>query len=488
METNDLKPAMVFRYFAEICQVPRPSKHEQQMVAFLKHFGESHGLHTKVDDAGNVLISVGATPGMERRRTVILQSHIDMVCEKNADVTHDFMTDPIETYIDGEWLRARGTTLGADNGIGVATELAVLTDPTLSHGPVECLFTVDEETGLTGANALQPGFLSGDILLNLDSEEEGQIFIGCAGGVDTVGEFGYTTVPVPADYTAFRLMVKGLKGGHSGGDIHLGRANANLLLGHFLQQTFEEGEALLCAIDGGNLRNAIAREAYAVVAVPSERKHPLRIALNQYAAVVGEQFADVEPDMEWQMSTEPTPSAAIDPATAAGVIRALCSLPHGVRAMCADIPGLVQTSTNLASVKMKPGNLIRIETSQRSSVNQEKADLAGEVRRILTDCGAEAHSGLGYPGWAPNPKSQILDIAVSSYRRLFGVDPEVLAIHAGLECGLFLDKYPHFDMISFGPTLHEVHSPDECMHIPSVQRFWDHLTDILQHIPEAEDK
>ena len=483
MEKKDLKPAGVFRYFEEICQVPRPSKHEEKMVAFLKAFGEKHGLETKADEAGNVLMRKPATPGMENRKTVVLQSHVDMVCEKNNDVTHDFMNDPIETYIDGEWLRAKGTTLGADNGIGVATELAILTDDTLEHGPIECLFTIDEETGLTGAFALQEGFFSGDILLNLDSEDEGELFIGCAGGVDTVAEFSYREVDVPQGYFCCRVQVKGLKGGHSGGDIHLGRANANKLLTRFLTQCADKYDLYLCQIDGGNLRNAIPREAHALIALPEADKHALRTDLNIFAAEVQDEYHVTDPDMELTLESEPFHPRAIDRDTTQRLLQALYACPHGVYAMSQDIPGLVETSTNLASVKMRPGNGIRIETSQRSSTASAKQDIARMVRTVFRMAGAMVTFGEGYPGWKPNTHSEILEVATESYRRLFGTEAKVKAIHAGLECGLFLDKYPALDMLSFGPTLQGVHSPDERMLIPSVQRFWDHLVDILKHTP-----
>ena len=484
MEKKDLKPAGVFGYFDEICQVPRPSKKEGKIIAYLKAFGESHGLETHVDEAGNVLIRKPATPGMERRKTVVLQSHIDMVCEKNNDVVHDFLTDPIETEIEGEWLKAKGTTLGADNGIGVATELAVLTDPTLVHGPLECLFTVDEETGLTGAYALKPGFISGDILLNLDSEDEGQLFIGCAGGIDSVGTFQYEEVDVPAGYICLCVKVRGLKGGHSGSDINAGRGNANKILNRFLTQAAAKYDLYLCEIDGGNLRNAIAREAHAIIAIPEADKHALRSDLNIFTADVQAELAVADPGLQIVLESEDQRAKAIDRDTASRLMQVIYACPHGVIAMSQDIPGLVETSTNLASIKMKPGHIIRIETSQRSSITSAKMDVVKMVHTVFELGGATATSGEGYPGWKPNPHSEILEIATESYRRLFGKEPLVLAIHAGLECGLFLDKYPGLDMISFGPTLVGVHSPDERMLIPTVQLFWDHLVDILKHIPD----
>lgn len=486
MEKKDLKPAAVFHYFEEICQVPRPSKKEEKIVAYLKEFGKKHNLETKVDEVGNVLIKKPASKGMENCKTVVLQSHVDMVCEKNNDVSHNFLTDPIETIIDGEWMKANGTTLGADNGIGVATELAILADDTLEHGPIECLFTIDEETGLTGAFALKEGFMNGDILLNLDSEDEGELFIGCAGGIDSVAEFNYYEADVPDGYFFCKIEVKGLKGGHSGGDIHLGRANANKILNRFLTLAFNKYDLYLCEIDGGNLRNAIPREAHAIIAIPEANKHDLRTDLNVFTAEVQAEYAVTDPDMELILSSEPARAKAIDADTTQRLLQTLYAVPHGVYAMSQDIPGLVETSTNLASIKMKPGNIIRIETSQRSSTASSKQDIANMVRTVFEMGGAVVTFGDGYPGWKPNTHSEILEIATASYKRLFGVDAQVKAIHAGLECGLFLDKYPGLDMISFGPTLQGVHSPDERMLIPTVEKFWLHLTDILKHIPEKK--
>lgn len=483
MEKIDLKPATVFHYFAEISKVPRPSKKEEKIIAWLKAFGEQHNLETKVDEAGNVLIKKPATPGKENLKTVILQSHVDMVCEKNSDVDHDFLNDPIEIVIDGDWMKANGTTLGADNGIGVATELAILAANDIEHGPLECLFTVDEETGLTGAFALKPGFLEGDILLNLDSEDEGEMFIGCAGGMDSVAEFTYKEIDVPAGYFFFRVGVKGLKGGHSGGDIHLGLGNANKILNRFLSQTAKKYDMYLCEIGGGNLRNAIPREAYAVCAVPFDAKESIRVDLNIFTADMENELGKIEPDMKFTLESETARTKAIDRDTTARLLKTLYAIPHGVYAMSHDIPGLVETSNNLASIKMKEGNVIKIETSQRSSILSSRDDMANTVRAAMELGGAKVSFGNGYPGWKPNPDSEILKVAEASYKKLFGVDAQVKAIHAGLECGLFLDKYPSLDMISFGPTLQGVHSPDERMLIPTVDKFWKHLLDILANIP-----
>ena len=483
MELSELKPESVFYYFSEICKVPRPSKKEEKIISYLENFAAEQKLEIKKDEVGNILIKKPATPGKENLKTVVLQSHVDMVCEKNNDVEHDFLADPIETIIDGEWLKAKGTTLGADNGIGVATELAILAANDIEHGPIECLFTIDEETGLTGAFALKEGFMSGDILLNLDSEDEGELFIGCAGGIDSVGEFHYREVPVPTGYFFFRVDVKGLKGGHSGGDIHLGRGNANKILNRFLSQTAKKYDMYICEVNGGNLRNAIPREAYAICAVPHDAKEPVRVDLNIFIADIENEFAVSEPDLKLTLQSETPRKMAIDQDTSSRLLKTLYAVPHGVYAMSQDIPGLVETSTNLASIKMIDNKKIKIETSQRSSILSARNDMANTVRAAFELGGARVSFGEGYPGWKPNPHSEILEIAVASYKRLFGVDAKVKAIHAGLECGLFLDKYPGLDMISFGPTLTGVHSPDERMHIPSVEKFWNHLLDVLANVP-----
>lgn len=479
-----MKPALVFHYFEEVSKVPRPSKKEEQIIAYLQDFGKKQGLETKTDEAGNVLIKKPATPGKENLKTVILQSHVDMVCEKNKGVEHDFMKDAIDIIVEGDWMKANGTTLGADNGIGVATQLAILASGDIEHGPLECLFTVDEETGLTGAFALKEGFMNGEILLNLDSEDEGELFIGCAGGIDSVGKFAYTTVAAPAGYFFFRIEVKGLKGGHSGADIHLGRGNAVKILNRFLNRIAGKHDMYLCEIDGGNLRNAIPREAYAVCAVPFDAKESVRVELNLFAADMENELGVVDPDLKLLLESESVRGTAIDRDTTARLLKTLYALHHGVYAMSQDIPGLVETSTNLASVKMTEGSIIKVETSQRSSILSSRDDMANTVRATMELGGAEVSFGDGYPGWKPNPASEILRIAEASYKRLFGTDALVKAIHAGLECGLFLDKYPYLDMISFGPTLRDVHSPDERMEISTVLKFWRHLLDILANIPQ----
>ena len=477
-----MQPASVFHYFEEICHVPRPSKKEERIRQYLTDFAESHGLEYKVDEAGNVLIRKNASAGKEHLKTVVLQSHMDMVCEKNGGGEHNFDTDPIETYIDGDWLRAKGTTLGADNGIGVATELAVLADRNIEHGPIECLFTVDEETGLTGAFALKEGFMNGDILLNLDSEDEGELFIGCAGGAGTTAEFPCPMVQAPEGYFFFRVVVKGLTGGHSGDDINKNRANANKILNRYLTALMQRYGMCLCEIDGGNLHNAIPREASAVCAVPMAHKEDVRVDLNVFLAEIEDEYAVTEPNLIMELESESPRREVMEAEAMKRFLLAVYAVHNGVYAMSQDIPGLVETSSNLASVKQKDGKII-VVTSQRSSILSSRKDMSQAVRAAFELGGASCVTADGYPGWKPNPSSEILGIAVESYKRLFGAEPKVKAIHAGLECGLFLEKYPSLDMVSFGPTLRGVHSPDERMLIPTVEKFWNHLLDVLKHIP-----
>lgn len=482
MEKKDLQPAVVFHYFEEVCQVPRPSKKEEKIRAYLLEFAKKHGLAAKTDEAGNVLIEKPASAGKENLKTVVLQSHMDMVCEKNKDTEHNFETDPIQTYVDGEWLRAKGTTLGADNGIGIATQLAVLASEDIEHGPIQCLFTVDEETGLTGAFALKEGFMNGDILINLDSEDEGELFIGCAGGAGTTAQFPCPMTAAPEGYFFFRVAVKGLTGGHSGDDINKNRANANKLLNRFLVQLMEKYDLRLCEIDGGNLHNAIPREAHAVCAVPMKDKESVRVDLNVYLSEVENEFAVTEPNLVMELESESPRAEVMEQEAMKKFLLSLYAVHNGVYAMSQDIPGLVETSSNLASVKQRDGKIV-VVTSQRSSILSSRKDMSQMVAAAFLLGGAEVTTGDGYPGWKPNPNSEVLQIAVESYERLFATEPKIKAIHAGLECGLFLEKYPSLDMVSFGPTLRGVHSPDERMLIPTVDKFWRHLLDVLAHIP-----
>lgn len=486
MEVKNLKPELIWKYFDAITKVPRPSKKEGKIREFLLDFAKEHKLDAKVDKTGNVVITKDATTGCGCAPTVVMQSHMDMVCEKNSGVEHDFDKDPIDTYIDGEWVKARGTTLGADNGIGMAAELAVLASDNLKHGKLQALFTVDEETGLTGAFGMEEGFFDGDYLLNLDSEDEAEIFIGCAGGIDTTSTFTYQRAMTPENYFYLRIDVKNLLGGHSGGDIHLGRGNANKILARFLWQCMKKYDMVLCSIDGGNLRNAIPREATAVIGVHQAAKEDVRADLNHYIPVIEDELSGIEPNVKISMESVDEPEYCIDHETAWNLVNALYAIPHGVISMSRDIPGLVETSTNLASVKMKNENEIVVATSQRSSVESEKYNIASQIESIFLLAKSKPTHGDGYPGWKPNMHSKIMETAVAAYEELYNVTPAIKAIHAGLECGLFLQKYPHLDMISFGPTLQGVHSPDEKMHIPAVEKFWNHLVRILEKVADEK--
>jgi len=477
-----LEPTLVWNFFHEITQIPRPSKKEERIIAYLKTFAEKYKLAIKTDAAGNVLICKPATKGFENSKTVVLQSHVDMVCEKNSDIQHDFDTDPIQTYIDGDWVKAKGTTLGADNGIGMSMMMAVLASDKLAHPALECLFTVDEETGLTGAFALDKNFLSGQILINLDSEDDGEIFVGCAGGIDTVAVIPYKTETTPENYFGFSVSVSGLRGGHSGDDINKGLGNANKILNRFLWMVNQKMNLRLQSFDGGNLRNAIAREAVAVACVPYKEKENIRVLFNLYVADVESEKGSIEPKMKLTLESEAVPETVLDKKASNSLLNSLYACPHGVKAMSPDMPGLVETSTNLASVKMKDGNKIEITTSQRSSVESSKYDVANQVEALFTLAGAVVSHGDGYPGWKPNLQSEILKIAAETHSKLFAYEPKVRAIHAGLECGLFLEKYPQLDMISIGPTMLGVHSPDERLSISATQKCWKWLNEILKNI------
>jgi len=476
-----LEPSLVWNFFHDITQIPRPSKREERMIAYLKNFSSDNNLICKSDAAGNVLICKAATPGFEDSKTVVLQAHIDMVCEKNSDVDFNFETDAIQTYIEDDWVKAKGTTLGGDNGIGMAMMLALLASDDISHPALECLFTVDEETGLTGAFALGKNFLTGQTLINLDSEDDGEIFVGCAGGIDTTAKLSYTNEKSPEGYFAFSIKVKGLTGGHSGDDINKGRGNANKILNRYLWKINKTTDLRLSKIDGGNLRNAIPREAQATVCVPYAEKENVRVLLNHYIAELEIELGDVEPKMQILLDSEINSEMVIDKKTSDALLNVLYACPHGVKAMSRDMPNLVETSTNLASVKMTENQEIIITTSQRSSVESSKYDIANQVEAVLLLSGAKVSHGDGYPGWKPNLKSDVLKIAQQSYKTLFHSEPNIRAIHAGLECGLFLEKYPNLDMISIGPQMYGVHSPDERLSISSTQKCWKWLIEILKN-------
>ena len=485
MKMKDLEPKKVFEIFDEINQVPRPSKKEGKIRQYLLDFAKKHNLAAKTDEIGNVVISKPATPGHEDAPGIIMQAHMDMVCESN-DKNFDFENSPITTIVDGDWVHADGTTLGADNGIGIAGALAALTDDTLVHGPLEALITVDEETGLTGANNLGDDMIHGTMLLNLDSEDDAEIFVGCAGGVDTTCTFTYHRSVAPTDFQYFKVDIAKGQGGHSGSDINAGRANAVQLLARFLWSVSAAHELSLCEIDGGNLRNAIPRAAHAVFGVHTSKRDDIVAAFNVFAAEVHNEYDPVEPTIELTIESADRPEFAVDHDTTAHLIPALYAAPHGVISMSRDLEGLVETSTNLASVKMIGDNEILVTTSQRSSVESRKWDIAHRVEALFLLAGAKVTHGDGYPGWAPNMDSTIMKIAGEAYKELYGIQPAIKAIHAGLECGLFLQKYPHLDMVSFGPTLQNVHSPSERMYIPAVERFWGQLRRTIEKVAELK--
>lgn len=479
---SHLEPQPLFHYFEKICQVPRPSKKEEKIRKFLLEFAKENNLSAKTDKAGNVLICKPATAGMENSPTIILQTHMDMVCEKNSDKVFDFEKDAIEPIIDCEWIKANGTTLGADCGIGIAAQMAVLTSAGIKHGPLECLITVDEETGLTGANELQNDFLKGKILLNLDSEDEGEMFIGCAGGIDTLATFSYTPEEINASSVALKIMVSGLQGGHSGDDIHKNRGNANKILVRILNEVMKITEFRLAVFDGGNLRNAIAREAFAVIVIPQNAKERVTVKFNVFAKILEKEFEFSEPKLRLKIGTEDLPFAVVDLNTQSLLFSALTACPHGVLEMSSRMQGMVETSTNLASVKFFDDNKIVVTTSQRSEVESRKYFAADMVETVFKMVGAEVVHSDGYPGWEPNPGSPVLQVVVNSYKKLFNVQPIVRSIHAGLECGLFLEKYPYLDMVSFGPTIRGAHSPDERLNIETTLKFWKHLVSVLESL------
>lgn len=481
MNTTTLQPQSVFDYFAQINKIPRPSHHEEKMIEFLIDFGKSLGLDTQVDKGGNVLIKKPAFPGYENAKGIILQSHIDMVCEKVAGLDFDFFKDSIQTTIDGEWMTAKGTTLGADDGIGVAMQMAVLADKSLKHGPLQCLFTTSEETGLGGAEQLEPGYISGDYLLNLDSEDEGQIFISCAGGANTYATFPLTYEDIPTGFFTMKIRISGLVGGHSGDDIIKKRANVNKLLSRILLTLIEKYDARICDIQSGGLHNAIPRDGYAIICVPNNKKEDVRVDFNIIASEIEEEFRVTEKTMQFVLESYEAGTQAISQDVTLRLIKALVGLPNGVLAMSQDIENFVETSSNLASVK-KEGDEIKIVTSQRSNLLSARKNASSMMRSVFSLAGAQTESGDGYPGWKLNPNSPLLKIAVKTYTDMFGHEPLVLAIHAGLECGLFTEKYPNIDMISFGPTLRGVHSPDERLLIPTVKMVWDYLVQLVEDL------
>lgn len=483
MKITDLQPRLIWECFDEITKVPRPTFHLDKMREFLVGWADRHGIACSTDAVGNVRMSKPATPGHENAPRIILQGHQDMVAEKRGDKEHDFLTDPITTIVDGDWVKADGTTLGADNGMGCAAAMAVLIDDSLVHGPLQCLFTVDEEQGLTGANGLQPGFVEGDILLNLDSEEHGQLVIGCAGGKITVCELEYAPQPAAPELEWMKLTLDHFMGGHSGMEIGLGRGNANQQLCRFIWEWGKEEHYALASIDGGNLANAIPRECHAVIGVEKGKAEKFKECVKEFSDMLHAEFLLAEnPDLIFEAAGCPAPAEVIDEKTARNLIAAIFACPNGVQGMSRAVEGLVETSDNLASVKMPESGKIVVTVHQRSSVDSRRDEIADRVKALFEMIGAEVRFEDSYVGWAPNPNSAVLKVAEESFENLFGHKPRVEALHAGLECGLFLEKMPGLDMISFGPTLKDIHSPSEKANIPSVADFWKFLTDILRRL------
>ena len=483
-EIYDLKPREVWTYFNKILSFPRVSKKEAKIMEYLTGFATTQKLEYKKDQVGNLLISKPATAGMENRKGIILQSHADMVGEKQAGVKHDFDSDSINAYVEDGWVRAQGTTLGADDGIGIAASLAILASDTVEHGPLECLFTIDEESGMTGALGLQPGFLKGSILLNLDSEDEGEIFIGCAGGTDTVATYHYKKSRLKRNSIALRIRVGGLQGGHSGDEIHRGFGNAIKILNRFLWNADKQFKIRLSSMVGGKARNAIPREAEALITVPAGSLELIRVYFESFVQIMKGELEVSEPDFIMTMEQKELPEFGMRRKYQRSLFNGLYACPHGVVAMSQTIPGLVETSTNLASMRHNGEDTIEIVTSQRSSVESAKQDIADRMGSLFTMMGASyKHSG-GYPGWKPNTSSEVLQISKKVYHELFKEIPRIKAIHAGLECGLFLQKYPYLDMISFGPTIKGAHTPEERLHIDTVEKFWEFLLEMLKQSPE----
>lgn len=484
MEKLQLQPQAVFDFFMQLCEIPHGSKNEAQISSFLQEFGKGLGYETVADAVGNVLIKKPAYPGYENRKCIILQSHMDMVCDKLVDIEFDFDNDPIKTYIDGEWLTAEGTTLGADDGIGVAIQLAILDSTDIKHGPIECVFTRDEETGLTGALGMEAGFMNGDMLINLDSEDEGQIFVSCAGGRTTTAKFNFEKTDAPSDYFFIRGSIKGLVGGHSGDDIEKKRANAIKILGRFLYKEMQKTDIKLARFNSGKMHNAIPRDGEFVIAVPNKDKETIRVDWNIFTSEVEDEFHVTDTKMEFNMGSADAESVVPDN-IAKNFIRAIQAVDNGIYAMCQDeaLAWMVETSSNIASI-ITDDNSIKIVASQRSNVMSNLDNMCNTVRACFELAGAEVSHSDGYPAWKMRSNSELTKLVADSYEKLFGKKPIVKGIHAGLECGLFSERYPNLDMVSFGPTLRFVHTPEERLLIPTVQMVWDHLLDVLENVPQ----
>ncbi len=492
MTIKDLQPQIVWNNFYGITRMPRPSKHEEKIRSWLMNWAKEHNIEAMVDETGNVIMRKPATPGMENLKGVIMQGHMDMVPQKNADVKHDFENDPIETWVDGDWLKAKGTTLGADNGLGVALALSILESTDIKHGPLELLVTYDEETGMTGAAALKPGLLKGDILINLDSETEGELYVGCAGGLDASAYASYERKPEPKGWLCYSLAVKGFQGGHSGMDIILCRANANRIAARVIYALLTKANAKLIDLEGGTLRNAIPRECFATLYIdPAQLETAQKVALEVFAEVKAE-YAATDPDANMVFepykcqegeTCDPDECLYVEEKTALRFIQAILACPDGVERMSDQMPGMVETSTNMAMVKAYKGEFF-VKSLIRSSVDSAKEMLALRMRSVFELAGCEIEFAGGYSGWAPNANSTILRVMKEVYNKMHGKEPQVMAIHAGLECGILSGAYPHWDMVSCGPTLMSPHSPDERCYIPSVPKVWEYLKAVLAAIPE----
>ena len=483
---QSLDPIELWGNFYQLTQVPRPSHHEERVQKFVFDFGKKLGLETIKDEVGNIIIRKPASAGWENRKGVILQSHLDMVPQKNNDKVHDFLNDPIEAYIDGEWVTANGTTLGADNGIGAAAAMAILASDSIKHGPIEALFTATEETGLTGAHGLQPGMLKGDFLLNLDSEDDGELCVGCAGGLDVSAVFKYSPEPVPDSSVAFSLGVLGLRGGHSGVDIFLQCGNSNKLFFRLLQKVSKSMELRLSSVEGGNMRNAIPRETFGVITIKKEFVDKLNVIIANEIELIKKELGTIDPDIRVSITQTEMPAFVMDLKTQEKLIDSIIACPNGVVRMSDEVPGLVETSSNMAVVRSDPGNkTVSVLFLMRSSVDSAKEDLFNRINGLFAGLAGASVLGSGsYSGWKPNPKSEILSLMSRVHKEMFEEDPEVRAIHAGLECGIIGGTYPNLDMISFGPTIRFPHSPDEKVNIATVKKFWEFLTVVLKNIPQ----
>lgn len=482
---TDLSPNLLWFFFDKICSIPHPSKHEAALSAWIQNWTREQGLSVMEDKVGNLIIKKPATPGMEDRKGVVLQAHIDMVPQANADTDHDFTRDPIRAYVDGEWVRATGTTLGADNGIGAAACLAVLADNSLVHGPLEVLLTIDEEAGMTGAFGLEPGLLEGEILLNTDSEQDGEVYMGCAGGIDANIRLAFEPTAVPAGYQALRLGVKGLRGGHSGVNIHQDRGNANKLLARLLLTASENVTLHLAQMEGGTLRNAIPREASALLWAAPDDVDALQQQIAAHGALLQAELKEIDSFLEISLQGATAPAQAMDADSQRRLLAALVACPNGVIRMSQAIAGVVETSTNLGVIKTE-GHEIYIQCLIRSLNDEGRRYVEQMTHSLFTLAGARCELSGGYPGWAPDPASPIMQQLRDTHQALFGELPKIMVIHAGLECGLFKANYPHWDMVSFGPTIQGAHSPDEKVHIPAVARFWQLLSKLLAEIPRRD--